>query len=70
MAGKATAWRQHFSKPAGDLLALQAAFLGPAWLKDALLRCFTRSKGDRKINERTVCAVLEEMTKDEDAWRN
>lgn len=62
---KRPSWREHFSGPAGDLLALQAAFLGPDWLKDALMRCFRRSKGDRKINERTVCAVLSEMGEDE-----
>lgn len=54
-------WREHFSQNAGDLLALQAAFLGTDWLKDALLRCFRRSRAD-KINERTVMAVLDELS--------
>jgi hypothetical protein len=60
MKPKRATWRDHFSVNAGDLLALQAAFLGSDWLKLALMRCFKHSRSD-KINERTVIAVLQEM---------
>lgn len=55
------AWRQHFSKPAGDLLQICACLAGFD-MKEILLRCFKRSRRGQRINEPTVCAVLQELS--------
>jgi hypothetical protein len=56
----AQSWRQHFSKPAGDILQIAACLAGFD-MKDILLRCFKRSRRGQKINEPTVLAVLQEI---------
>ncbi len=56
------AWRQHFSRPAAEILSLAACFAGFD-LQEALLRCFKRSKAGR-ITEPTVCAVLQELSEE------
>lgn len=60
MADQSNAWRQHFSRPAADLLQIVACLAGFD-LKDVLLRCFKKSKAGR-ISEATVCAVLQEIS--------
>ena len=53
------AWRQHFSREAGDLLQIirWAEQLTPEEFRALLLCCFRRSRASR-INERTVLRVL------------
>lgn len=60
MTDHANAWRQHFSKPAADLLQICACLAGFD-IKEVLLRCFKRSKAG-KITEPTLLAVLQEIS--------
>lgn len=60
MSDQSQSWRQHFSKPAGDLIQLVSCLAGYD-MKEVLLRCFKKSKAS-KITEPTVCAVLQELS--------
>lgn len=61
MTEAGSAWRQHFSRPAADLLQICACLAGFD-MKDILLRCFKRSRRGHRINEPTVLAVLQEIS--------
>jgi hypothetical protein len=63
-AGQSQAWRQHFSKPAADILSVAACLAGFD-LQAVLLRCFKRSRANR-INEPTVLAVLQEISDEQE----
>jgi hypothetical protein len=65
MGSSSQSWRQHFSKPAGDLIQLTAALAGFD-LTDVLLRCFKRSRRSQKINEPTVLEVLQEISDEQE----
>lgn len=54
-------WRQHFSRNAGDLIAIHRWLCGPAIAQRIMLACFARSPRATRVNEQTVCAVLAEM---------
>jgi hypothetical protein len=59
-ADASQSWRQHFSRPAADILQIAACLAGFD-MKDILLRCFKRSRRGQKVNEPTVLAVLQEI---------
>jgi hypothetical protein len=61
----ANAWRQHFSKPAADLIQIVSC-LGGYDLQQILLRCFRKSRRGLKVNEPTVLQVLQEMKDEEE----
>jgi len=58
------AWRNHFTVNAADLLSIQREFGSEEVFRAALRRCLDKSRSDR-VNERTVLAVLQELTPEE-----
>jgi hypothetical protein len=61
----ADAWRNHFSVNAGDLLQVQRSFGSEEVFRAALRKCLMRKSRSERINERTVLAVLQDMTDEE-----
>lgn len=54
-------WRDHFSTNAGDLIAIHQWLGGDALAQRILLEAFKRRPRSERINEATVCAVLDDL---------
>ena len=61
MKTTATAWREHFSRNAADLIQIHRVFCGQSIAHRIMMECFKRSKRAQRINEATVCAVLSDL---------
>lgn len=53
--------REHFSANAADLIRLHRAMCGAKIAQRIMLECFKRRPKSDRINEQTVCNVLQEL---------